>query len=244
MQALVWVRSLSEEPGRDRALLSVGLALMKKNPAQAVACLEGLPLDSPALPALVNDWALRDHKAATDWALRLPPGPTRASLIASITATISRNDPLTAAQLAAQLPSGAEQDRAVISAVSGWARRDPVAALDWVCQFQPGALQNKAYEQTLFAWGRSDPYAAADWLLKQPDSQPRDMAINAYSGTLVTQHPQFAFLFAQEIADSRLRQSRMANVIRRWLDADPDAAEAALLGSSLSPETIRRLIGP
>jgi hypothetical protein len=158
-------------------------------------------------------------------------------VIASVTAVWAENEPEHAARYAASLPVGSAQNEAVVSAISGWAGRDPEKAAEWAMQFKPGDLQDQAYTQVAFAWAQKDASAAAKWLLALPQGASRDMALSAFCGAMVERNPTIALSFCEEIEDANERGKRVANVVRRWLEADRSAAETELLRAGYLSET-------
>ncbi len=97
------------------------------------------------------------------------------------------------------------------------------------------------YGQTSAAWVGEDPVAASQWVTELPPGAPRDAAISSMAQRLVDAGPardfDGAFAWSATISDASQRTASTLHVLRRWMDRDPAAAEAALNSGSLPEDT-------
>lgn len=232
-----------EKGNDDRRVFELGYRWVAVEPEAALAYVLNMPHDNTLLlVALVDEWTRRDPISAAMWASRLPEGLYRQRVLPSLVATWAESAPTDAVRFARDLPPGNPKDEAIIAAVSGWARQDPPAVLSWVRQFLQGKQQEQANIQAVFAWSQSDPVAAAEWLRSMPDGRTWDSATSVLSGSLVDRYPALALSLATDISDEDLRNQRIENIARRWLDADRASAENALIHSDLPAAFVSRLL--
>lgn len=146
--ALVWVASLEDSAARRSARSTVCFALAEKDPRQAVtlALAHGADEDDERglLECLTMQWCERECETVVDWALGQPPGEWRDRLLASASFTLSKSDPVAAAQLVSDLEPGKVQDEAVMSVLHQWALQDPAAAHEWAEAFPESPLRDRA----------------------------------------------------------------------------------------------------
>lgn len=241
--ALMLALQQGDESNDDRAMFEIGYRWVMINPAAALDFVRGLPSDhTRLLVALANEWARHDPSSAAAWAAALPEEARQARLLPGLVATWAENQPADATRFASELPPGQVRNDAITAAVSGWAQRDPPAALFWVHQCLNGAQQELACTQAVFTWSQRDPVAAAEWLRSMPDSRAWDAATSALSGAIVERYPALALSLAAGISDEAMRNQRIENVTRRWLEADRAAAECALLHSDLPASLVSRVL--
>lgn len=241
--AMTAAMQTGDELNDDRDVFELGYRWVAVAPEAALEFVLNLPFDhSLLLGALVDEWTRRDPTAAAAWATRLPEGAPRSRVLPSLTAVWAENAPAEATRFANSLPPGETRNEAIVAATSGWAQQDPPAALRWAQRSLQGTQQEHVYTNVVFTWGQRDPVAAAEWLRAMPDGKIWDSATSALSGALVERYPALALSLVTNIADQEMRNERIENIARRWLEADRATAETALIQSDLPAPLVSRLL--
>lgn len=233
--ALDLAQRLPEGPEKERALVHLSYQWEQRDFQAALAYARSRPRSSDAFAVtLVNQWAIREPRAAADWAVMLPEGELRQKVLSSLTATWAQLDARAAAEYVLfRLPPGATQEQAAISVVSAWAAQDPRAAAQWLEHFPTGPLRSYAMENLIYPWANSDPAAAIAWLARVPAGPTRDAALNAGFGRLIDAKPDLAAQWAVAISDEKLRVQKSEQAARAWLASDAPAARHWIVASSL-----------
>ncbi len=122
-----------------------------------------------------------------------------------------------------------------------WAYEDGEAAVDWILSAPQNKDNDLALRATYALWGRSsDRQAALHWMASRIAGQrldPRLAPILPVYALLVTEDsPSDAIEFAMRIEDEVDRANVLVLIVREWRNTDPDASEAWLLQSPLTPE--------
>lgn len=147
--ALAWASSAPEGAQRDAVAEIVCAQVAESDPTRAVALAEQFGAScSNARENLVQQWAERDHAAASAYALKQPPGDERNRLLGRVAFARAQSDPAQAASfVAAEISPGEAQTEAAISVLHQWALRDTRAAAAWADSFSEGALRSRAIHE-------------------------------------------------------------------------------------------------
>jgi hypothetical protein len=148
------------------------------------------------------------------------------------------HDPDQATEWVRNMPEGASKSRAESTIARIWAEKDPSASAKWL-----GTLSEK--EQTdlvgtiVRTWANSDWPETSRWI-ETLSGEVHDYAIsNAMNRDAATESDSLTL--ALSIRDDELRKSRIENVIQNWSYSDPQAAQAWVKSSPLSPEEQNKL---
>jgi hypothetical protein len=148
-RAITWLAQAPPGEARDAVVEIVCAEVASFDPAQAVTLAERYAGGNvPLLENLVQQWSEQNQNAAIAFALARPAGETRNRLLARVSLTQARTDPVAAGQLVIKhIQPGETQDEAIISVLHQWALRDVDAALAWVREFPPGGLRDRALNE-------------------------------------------------------------------------------------------------
>ena len=183
------------------ALQSAFTALAQRDPAQAIAKMEGLagPELAAAISAIGRAWAAREPAAALAWLAERPAseridpnrtvgGSNDALVMAFSTWAQSSQDDARA--WADALPAGATRDAVQTQLARTLAERGDPAAATQVLVRLGRAADPKALKDIAGAWARRDPQAAADWAIAQPPGPAQSSALAGIVGTWANDDPR------------------------------------------------------
>jgi hypothetical protein len=240
--AIRWAKQLPDGEIQNSALAHLGYRWIETNPEEAIGYAEKLGAEnSHLLAALSAQWTRKTPEAAAAWASQLSDVTQRKQVLPSLVATWAEAAPIDASKFVESLPTEEARASSVVSLVSGWARQDPRAAVDWVAKLPPGEVQDGAYLQLAAAWGTHDLPGAGEWVVALPEGKGRDGAIDVFASMVADSQPAVAFVLAEDISSPDLRNQRMADVARKWMEVAPEKAVQALAESSLPEEYLSRI---
>jgi hypothetical protein len=179
------VSLLPEGRARSEAIAEVAKHLQPL--AQALDWLTALPPGpsrDAGFDALSTSWAKEDPDAVAAFALALPPGATRATLLQEAGKAWSHLRPEDALTRAAALLEDADGDSdagldLTEQIVRRWAGQDPKAAAAYVSDLGESGLQERAILDIASAWAGADPADALAWVGEFHASPGRDEALEA-----------------------------------------------------------------
>jgi hypothetical protein len=137
------------------------------------------------------------------------------------------------------LPEGKARDEAESSVANTWSQKDPAAASRWM-----GALSEKeqgnVVGQIVNNWADTNWSEASRWI----DTLTGDVRDSALSAAMNRQDSSASdsLNLALKIGNNQTRQSAMKNAIQNWSFNDPDAAQAWVKTSPLTPEEQTELL--
>ena len=114
-----------------------------------------------AASQIASNWLRNDPKAASQWVLSLPEGPTRTNSIQSMVDDLGDNDIKGAAQFVDKLTAGKERDQAVAVLVQDLnSQGDPESAFDWAASVSNASLRENMIRDAAHQWKETDLAAA------------------------------------------------------------------------------------
>jgi len=130
----------------------------------------------------------------------------------------------------------------------GWTSTDGAAAIAWVAERPPGRDRNFDLRQTFSRWSNRDTAAAMAWAAAQTATEPPPEwmipIFPVYARMLAHENPTAALKWAGYLPDDLEREIVTTDVVRIWLEDDPEAAESWLATSPLSDEARARARQP
>lgn len=114
-----------------------------------------------------------------------------------------------------------------------WGQFDPSKALSWLVANEDKNLPPETYEKFVVGWAYTDSRSASEWIASLESGPRRDRAVAGLLAHITTTNPDAAFVWAQSIADPKLRERLISPTLKEWAKLDPEAAEDA-----------RRLLNP
>lgn len=254
-----WVKNADSKSARSHALSGILQAWKSKDLAGAVRFAEEL-----REPAFVNE-IYESIARHAQLGIVNTQGERVAAVIASIPAEhragvlynqvrenysehmADHSPPFEGARFAAALedvPASEAKDRAVTMVAGTWGASDPVAALEWAGQQADATMREKATGAAVGAWAKEDAWGASEWIKAQPPGESRDVAAHHLARELRSEEPESAWAWAADIGDAATRLEAQSAVLRKWRDASPGEARAAVeaIADSLPPEVRQQLM--
>jgi hypothetical protein len=133
-------------------------------------------------------------------------------------------------------------DRLPLVVARRWMDADPSAALDWLASL-PAGDHDKALKTALLSWLNQSPESAETWLAEATPAPSLDLAIElmlSRSGDDAQASMEWALRFDDPVA----RHRSVIRFGRTWLRRDPEAANAWLAESTLSPQIKKAILKP
>ncbi len=256
--ALEWAGQNPKLISQD-ALVSVIMEYSNKNPEEAARLALQLSTDNKAfdylskipdgqmvvggptglavrlgmtLGLIANNWAMKDPKAAAQWAMQLPEGDIREMALVAAAKNWYLTEPDAAVQWILQLPN---RDNALsaIATASAFNNPDADAALKLAMEIPEGTLRDNTLVDVANSWGRKDPTAAAEWARQLPEGQLKDRVLLQVVGSLACEDPDAAENLARQVSGEGKDEvlSRMAESL-----AFKDPERAAKLAMEMSDD--------
>lgn len=246
-EALAWVRQLSQGDEQNQGILGIAYELVATRPIDALKIAPELhPGESRnELVSLASgEWASRDPAAAVEWARGISEGPMRETALAAIATAWAESEPALAARLAVEsLTPGKTQNDAAVSIVQQWTVRNPAEAGSWIANFPEGELRETALTAFVKTWADRDLEQAGRWVTDATLSDSsRDAAIAAYTGKALTQSPDTAIQWANQIKNANLRLRNLEVIGENWMASDPAAARVWIAKAPFSEASKARLL--
>lgn len=225
------------------AFNSIGRTWASDDPRAAIAWAEGKatsPFGSSALIGALEGWWEKDPAGAEAYALAHIGDAIGQQAIAAVMSAISQKDPLQAAVWAGRIPDDTARREAYSNLAARWAFTDPKAASEWAATLPP-ANQREMLNLTASLWSANDPKAAGQWI-STLTGDAYDYAANAYSLNAVDKNPVTALSWAASIAQEKMREDALKQVVKQWMARDPAGAHAGVQNSALSDAEKARLL--
>lgn len=129
-----------------------------------------------------------------------------------------------------------------------WGRKQPEAALEWLSQAPEGYERDIAVRVTYAIWGEAQREQAVAWLERQigEDGPPAwlEATVPIHANLLGKSQPEKGLAWADRIEDDRDREAVKMEIVREWRERDEPAAEAWMVKSDLSEETLEKIRTP
>ena len=182
---------------------------------------------------------------AIAWLEKLEDPTLRESLampVASAAAAVKGGGPVAANWVTPRI-QGAEHRTGYPAAIgTRWSRRDPQAAIAWVKGLPAGIDRDEGIGSTYAAWMGRDGPAAFAWAEKLEPEPWNEPAIAVYSiSQVVYGGAERSLATVARFSNTELRDSTMTEIVRAWVDNDPEAARAWVASADLPSATRERL---
>ena len=225
--AIELIETLPERMQLD-SYRSIVPSLAFRNPEAAVALIDEIGNESvrdELVPMVSSAWAQNDAESALDWALGLPPGPSRDRAIGSITSSLMNFgmdfEVDRAIELIETLP---EQERLASyrSVVPSLAFRNPETAVALIDQIGNESVRDQLVPVVARRWAQNDAEAALDWALGLAPGRTRDQAIASISSSLMEFDVDRAVDAIDEIEGREVRKGAVWQLLFT-VDSDDEA---------------------
>jgi len=224
--AAAW--ALAQPDGEKQAAMEVVLAGAARLPELALKL--GLRLCQNE-PALASDYGqflvhglteLGEYEAAARFAAENKIGNQGGLLNMAFTEWASR-EPERALAASNSISNPEARSAAFQGVIMGWIMANPAATAAFGATMAPGEDRTQVISQSLPQWASRDPLAASEWMLKTiqpgPDLDAGAAAVAAMPN-LVSQRPEIAVSWAENIAEPLLRANTLRVIAQQWVERD------------------------
>jgi hypothetical protein len=197
-------------------------ALAERDMAAAVECVGKLRGETaiPASMVLLNDWMLRDKKAALAWFHGLSDQKLKGTLLTGATIFYGSSQPQIVEELRNGITDEGVRDKAARQAIKALASTDPEAALGKVNELAEPDQRRDAERTALLALGGQDPQKALGMMML--NAEPEDRKVTDADAARVLL--QFTSLDKQ--AADRWMAAQSPALIQRLFTAEPSLGTA------------------
>jgi hypothetical protein len=195
-----------------------------------------------ALSTLSREWIRRDGvDGLIGWLDSLPDDDAKFKNAAFHRAAseITRTDLKRALEWCKDTCDGPYGENIPARIANEWAALDGAAAMNWISSFPPGDSRDAAVRDAFATWRISRPAELMRWIdamgpeKVEPWFHP---AVDRVAMWKSWDYPLEALAWAALLPDEARRELTFISILRRWREADEDAAEAWIEKSPLSEE--------
>ena len=228
--AAEWVEGNAKGAGRIGAIQTVAVAWANQSMSGAVDWLKGLPKGEEQQAGLLSaayEAARTEPIEALRLAVELPATQGREDLVKHAVAQWGTTEPQAAAEWANQIGEEELRDRALAAVTTAWGATDPVAAAGWAVQaIKAGKPQEDAVVGIVQQWVQKEPEEAAAWVLKFPEGNVRNSAMENLTLLWADQDLEQAGNWVQGLEASASRDLAMGAYVRKLGLMFPEVAVA------------------
>ena len=172
----------------------------------------------------------------------LADGDWKQSVLKSASLELAGSDPAGAISLAWRLNTEAVRTDVLQTVTYDWITHEPRAALDWITQVNDPALREGLLAVGAKAIAATDPDLAAGWLVTAVKSEKilNDTALSIIE-SWAAQDPAKEAKWVALFPPQGPREAAVSLVVDRWLQSDPNAANAWLLTLPERDKVLARL---
>ncbi len=204
----------------DRSLVEIPAALQ-----QLAASTNRLALDLAA--RWLRRWAEADPLAAAAFAVTLPDGIFRRTLLDQAVLAWMENDWNAATEWARGSAAGPDRDRLLQLVAEETIRIEPVESLRLATQINPSVERDDLIRHAAMEWAGQDVRAAQQWARQIDDPALRSQVLAAVAVAWADQDaPAAATLAVRDLPPGRTQDDAVVSILNRWVQFDADAAAA------------------
>jgi hypothetical protein len=224
----------------------LGLAVLERwlrvEPAKAARWMAAQPETTDAEALLVARALLKNPAALRAYCDGLSDGDWKQSVLKSASLELAESDPVGAINLAWRLNAESVRTNVLQTVTTDWITHEPRAALDWIIRVNDGALREGLLAAGAKAIAATDPDLAAGWLVSAVKSEkiPHETALSVIE-SWATQDPAKAAKWVALFPPHAPREAAVNLVVDRWLQFDPNSANAWLLTLPERDKVLARL---
>jgi hypothetical protein len=218
-------------------------------PDELLSYIEGIHAGrsrNEVLHIFANRLVMRDGTAAAvELVDRTPPDSDgdnfKTQLVRYVTSAVASEDPLLAVALADEHGTGRKGQHLRRRVGQSWARHDGAGAMAWARALPAGEEREDVVRSAYRSWTRRDRESAMAWMRIQQPDPALEPAMRVFIVTVANDDPPGALDWMDRIEDPKRREETLAEIGRRWMLLDPEAADAWLEGVDL-PEDVKSSI--
>jgi len=178
-EALAWYGSLTDTKLKQQVagmmMSTLSRDISQENADIAITLIEQLPSNQQnyALNTFGQGWALKDPKAALDFANQQTDPEVKSRILSGVIDSVAMKDPKGAFQLAQSLPAGNSRNNSINRSLGSMAQSDPRSAIGLASGIANADDRSIAQQSVVKIWMRGDPAAATQWV--NSSSLPQDV---------------------------------------------------------------------
>jgi len=188
---------------------------------------------------VINGWCLKDMGAASAYVAQHLDDPAATRAASTVAEAMFMRDPDNATAWMAQMPQGRPRSNAESTIANLWSQKDPTAASRWMATL-PTDDQTEIVGTIVTNWA-SDNWPETSRWIETLSGDVRDRALSSAMDRNNSTNSD-SLTLALSIRDDEFRHDRIESVIQSWSYRDPEAAEAWVKNSPLSPEERQHLL--
>jgi hypothetical protein len=196
------------------------------------------------LTNVAADWTTLDPQAAIKWATGLPDGPEKESGLVTVAMAWADLDPAAAGEFAQQLSPERIRQEAVVAVMNRWSTQNPEQAAQWLMKCADLQVQQQGMVQLMSFWAAENPQGAERWVETLPSGPSHEVIVQSYVDSVKEWAPDIGAKHAITLADEAVRNQAVENCVKRWLRADPFAAQKWLKETKLPQDVKDRCLLP
>lgn len=155
---------------------------------------------------------------------------------------IGQRSPAAAQAWATSLPPGPFRDGTITRLASKLASTDAPGAAAWASTLPESESKPAAMAEVVQRWSREQPNEAGAWLNQFPPSPATDAPRETFAMQVQKTDPEAAIAWASTITDVNRRERATRDLVRSWIQREPDQARAWVDANNVS-EGIKRRYG-
>jgi len=240
--ALSWSKTLS---GNDASSATVAIfrEAAKENPKQAskqLALIDDEKLRENAATSIATEWAKLDPSQAESWAINLEQ-PDKSASLAKIFATLSQKDAFAAAEKINLIEDQGHKSDVIETIANNMSKLNPAEAMNWISNVDTELVKPHMARRPMSTLTATNDQAARTWLNEQHSGPLRDSAAMTYIFTTRNSDPLQSLEIAASIENDNQAERAENLSLSRWLNNDPDAAEAYMKENGFDENRINRI---
>jgi len=152
----------------------------------------------------------------------------KTQLVRYVTTALAAKDPQLALAFVGEHGTGRKGRPLRRRVGQSWARHDGRAAMAWARALPAGEERDDVVKFTYRSWIRGEREGAMAWIRDQETDPAIEPAVRVFIVAVASDDPPGALEWIDRIADPKRREDTLAEIGRRWMRADPEAAGAWL----------------
>jgi hypothetical protein len=188
---------------------------------------------------VIRGWCFKDIGTASAYVAQHLDDPAAGRAASSVVEAMFARDPKNATAWITQMPHGRPRSEAESTIAGVWSQKDPASASQWMATL-PTDDQAEIVGTIVSNWA-SDNWPETSRWIETLSGDVRDRALSSAMDRNDATNSD-SLTLALSIRDDEFRHNRIENVIQSWSYNDPQAAEAWVKNSPLSPEEKQHLL--
>jgi len=207
----------STDPADQTAVFSHLLAALVRADPQAAAhfaeTIDPAGTRELILHRVAQLWAVRDAKAALEWAAKLPTPGERDALVTDVCLQLAERDPAEAMRVLGEQVAGENPHGGLETLAQRWAENDFTAARDWALSRPPGRRRDRFIARIAFQQAADSPLEAATLVAKEiPEGETQSEAVMGVLHQWAMRDPAAAAEWVELFPEGGLRTRAVSEI--------------------------------